>query len=186
MYHVCWWGKWRYLHTCKAETRVSFWWRTCVVYLIVRHSLGRGFRLDDVSCIFSNYRYLLTCKVLGGTRVTTRKCFLRVTCVVYLIVRPLRGRGLRLDDISYILRKPVLFTYLYGLGRDESYDWVMFLVMNLCCLLNYKAFGLPRVKIRWYTVYLEETCGISLLVRPGVRRELRLEHVLCEELVLFT
>ena len=111
-------GNLRYLLACKAldETRVTtrkcFLSRACVVYLIVRPSLGRGFRLDDVSCILSNYRYLLTCKVLGGTRFTTRKCLLRITCVVYLIVRPLRGRGLRLDDISYILRKPVLFTYL--------------------------------------------------------------------------
>ena len=75
------------------------------VYLIVKPSLGRGFRLDDVSCIFSNYRYLLTCQVLGGTRVTTRKCFLRVTCVVYLIVRPLRGRGLRLDEYIIYLEE---------------------------------------------------------------------------------
>ena len=65
--------------------------------------MGRGLRLDDVSCILSNYHYLLTCKVLGGTRVTTRKCFLRITCVVYLIVRPSVGRGLRLDDVSCIL-----------------------------------------------------------------------------------
>ena len=65
--------------------------------------MGRGLRLDDVSCILSNYRYLLTCKVLGGTRFTTGKCFLRITCVVYLIVRPSVGRGLRLDDVSCML-----------------------------------------------------------------------------------
>ena len=75
--------------------------------------MGRGLRLDDVSCILSNYRYLLTCKVLGETRVTTRKCFLRITCVVYLIVRPSVGRGLRLDDVSCILvGQLALFTYL--------------------------------------------------------------------------
>ena len=44
-----------------------------------------------------NLCYLLTCKAVDETRVTTRK---------------------------------------------------MVLVMNLCCLLNYKAFGGPRVKIR--------------------------------------
>ena len=77
--------------------------------LIVRPSVGRGLTLDDVSCILSNYRYLLTCKVLGGTRVTTRKCFLRITCVVYLIVRPSVGRGLRLDDVSCILVGQIAF-----------------------------------------------------------------------------
>ena len=33
---------------------------------------------------------------------------------------------------------------------------------------------------------LDETCAIYLLVRPWGRRELRLENVSCEELVLFT
>ena len=73
--------------------------------------MGRGLRLDDVSCILSNYHYLLTCKVLGGTRVTTRKCFLRITCVVYLIVRPSVGRGLRLDDVSCILVSKLRFLH---------------------------------------------------------------------------
>ena len=74
--------------------------------------MGRGLRLDDVSCILSNYRYLLTCKVLGGTRVTTRKRFLGRTCVVYLVVRLSVGRGLSLDDVPCILRTLALFTYL--------------------------------------------------------------------------
>ena len=46
---------------------------TCVVYLIVRPSVGRGLRLEDVS---------------SGN------------LVVYLILRPSVGRGLRLDDVS--------------------------------------------------------------------------------------
>ena len=33
---------------------------------------------------------------------------------------------------------------------------------------------------------LGETWAFYLLVRPWVRRELQLEHVSCEELVLFT
>ena len=47
---------------------------TCVVYLIVRPSVGRGLK--------------------------TRRCILRKACVVYLIVRPSVGRGLRLEDVS--------------------------------------------------------------------------------------
>ena len=38
------------------------------------------------------------------------------------------GRTLRLGDVSCILMKLVLFTYLYGLGGDEGYDSKMFLV----------------------------------------------------------
>ena len=58
------------------------------------------------------------------------------------------GRRFRLGDVSCLLMKLVLFTYLYGLGGDESYDSKMFLVKNLCCLLNRKAFGGSRVKTR--------------------------------------
>ena len=56
MYHVSW-GNMCYLLTCNAldETRVTtrkrFLGRTCVVYLIVRLSVGRGLSLDDVPCI---------------------------------------------------------------------------------------------------------------------------------------
>ena len=46
---------------------------TCDVYLIVRPSVGRGLRLEDVS--WGNL------------------CF-------YLLLRPSVGRGLRLDDVS--------------------------------------------------------------------------------------
>ena len=35
-------------------------------------------------------------------------------------------------------------------------------------------------------MYLDETCAIDFLVRHWVRRELRLESVSCEELVVFT
>ena len=87
----------------RATTRKCFWWRTCVVHLIVRPSVGRGSRLDDVSCFWSNYRFLITCKVLGGARATTRKCFWWKTCVVYLIVR----------DVSCILvGQLAFFTHL--------------------------------------------------------------------------
>ena len=40
-----------------------------------------------------------------------RRCVFEQTCVVYLIVRPSVGRGLRLED-ECILSKLVLFTYL--------------------------------------------------------------------------
>ena len=60
----------------------------------------------------------------------------------------------------------------------------MFLVKDLCCLINGKTFGGPRVKTRYCIMYLEETCAIYLLVRPWTRRESRLENVSCEELVL--
>ena len=35
-------------------------------------------------------------------------------------------------------------------------------------------------------MYLEETCAICLLVRPWVKRELRLENASCQEFVVFT
>ena len=69
--------------------------QTCVVYLIVRPSVGRGLRLEDVS--------------------RGKKMYFEQTCVVDLIVRPSVGRGLGLEDVSrgkkmHILRKLVLFT----------------------------------------------------------------------------
>ena len=50
--------------------------QTCVVYLIVRPSVGRGLRLEDVN---------------RGKTVNFEQ-----TCVFYLIVRPSVGPGLRL------------------------------------------------------------------------------------------
>ena len=61
----------------------------------------------------------------------------------------------------------------------------MFLVENLCCLFNCKAFGVSRVETRCCIMYLcGETCILYLLVRSCVRRELRLQNVSCQELVL--
>ena len=129
---------------------------------------------------------LLTCKASCATRVTTRKWFLWRTCVVCSIVRPSVGRVLRLDDVSCILMKLALVTWLLGLVWDGSYDSKRFLLKNLCCLLNGKAFGGSRVKTPRCIIYLQETCALDLLERPWVRRELRLENASCEELVLFT
>ena len=68
--------------------------QTCVVYLIVRPSVGRGLRLEDVS--------------------RGKKMYVEQTWVVYLIVWPSVGRGLRLEDVSrgkkMFLSKLVLFT----------------------------------------------------------------------------
>ena len=69
--------------------------QTCAVYSILRPSMGRGLRLEDV--------------------FRGKKMHFEQTCVVYLIVRPSVGRGLRLEDIYLeprrcILRKLVLFT----------------------------------------------------------------------------
>ena len=49
--------------------------QTCVDYLIVRSSVGRGLRLEDAS--------------------RAKKMDFEQTCVVYLIVKPSAGRGLR-------------------------------------------------------------------------------------------
>ena len=54
--------------------------QTCVVYLIVRPSVGRGLGLEDVS--------------------RGNKMYFEQACVVYLTVRPSVGRGLRLEDVS--------------------------------------------------------------------------------------
>ena len=59
------------------EARRCILSKTCDVYLIVRPSVGRGLRLEDVS--------------------RGKKMYFEQTCVVYLIVRPSVGRGLRLD-----------------------------------------------------------------------------------------
>ena len=136
---------------------------------------------------WGNLRFLHTCKALGETRVKNRRCFLWRACVVYTIVRPSAGRGLRLGDVSCIWKKLALFTLLVSPGWDESYDFNMILVKNLCCLRNCKAFGGSRVKTRWCIMYLGGAlCATYILVRPLVRRELRLESVSGEELVLFT
>ena len=42
----------------------------------------------------------INCKAFGESRVKTRRCILRQACVVFLIVRPSVGRGLRLEDVS--------------------------------------------------------------------------------------
>ena len=48
---------------------------TCVVYSIVRQSVGRGLRLEDVSS--ENLLCLSSCKAFGGSRVKTRRCILK-------------------------------------------------------------------------------------------------------------
>ena len=56
--------------------------QTCVVYLIVRPSVGRGLRLEDVSrgkkMYFEQTLWcFLNCKAFGGSRVKTRRCISR-------------------------------------------------------------------------------------------------------------
>ena len=86
--------------------------------------MGRGVRLEDVSlgnlcCLLElkGLRWvegedskmyleetcvtLLNCKAFGGSHgLRTRRCHLEETCVVYLLVSPSVGRGLRLEDVS--------------------------------------------------------------------------------------
>ena len=50
------------------------------MYLVVRPSVGRGLRLEDIS--------------------RGKKVYFEQTCVVYSIVRPSVGRGLRLEGVS--------------------------------------------------------------------------------------
>ena len=64
--------------------------QTCIVYLIVRPSVGRVLRLEDIS--------------------RGKKMYFEQTCVVYLIIRPSAGRGLRLEARRCILSNFVLFT----------------------------------------------------------------------------
>ena len=52
--------------------------QTCVVYLIVRPSVGRGLRLEDISrgkkmYFAASLCYLLNCKAFGGLRVKNRR-----------------------------------------------------------------------------------------------------------------
>ena len=76
------------------EARRCIFEQTCVVYLIVRPSMGQGLRLEDVS--------------------RGKMMYFEQSCVAYLMVRPSAGRGLRLEDVSrgkkMILSKLVLFT----------------------------------------------------------------------------
>ena len=87
---------------------------TCVVDLIVRPSVGRGLRLEDVS--WGTLCCLLTCKALGGSRVKTPRC---------------------------ILRNLVLLTncQAFGVARVQARRCIL---GNLCCLLHCKAVGGPR------------------------------------------
>ena len=70
--------------------------QTCVVYLIVRPSVDRGLRLEDVA--------------------RGKKIYFEQTCDFYLIVRPSVGRGLRLEDVPRVKKiffsKLVMFTEL--------------------------------------------------------------------------
>ena len=103
----------------RVTTRKFFLWRTCVVCLVVWPSVGRGLRLHDISCILRKLALFFTCKAFSETRVTTRKCFLWRTSVVYLIARPSLG---------------------------------------------------SRVKTRCSMMYLGEQLALFLLVRPWVRK----------------
>ena len=56
--------------------------QTCVVYLIVRPSVGRGLRLENVSRGKKMYFEqtcvcLINCKAFGGSTVKTRRCISR-------------------------------------------------------------------------------------------------------------
>ena len=79
--------------------------QTCVVYLIVRPSVGRGLRLEDVSrgtrCILSKRCCLLNCRWVEFTSRQEEVYLFEQACVVYLIVRPSVGRGLRLEDVMF-------------------------------------------------------------------------------------
>ena len=68
-----------------ARGKKIFFEQTCVVYLIVRPSVGPGLRLANVfrgkkmnfearRCILSKLVFLLNCKAFGGSRVQTRRC----------------------------------------------------------------------------------------------------------------
>ena len=72
------------------EARRCIFEKTCVVYLIVRPSVGRGLILEDVA---------------RGKRM-----YFEQTCDVYLIVRPSVSRELRLEARICILSNFVLFT----------------------------------------------------------------------------
>ena len=90
----------------RCSSRQEDFEQACVVYLIVRPSVGRGLALEDVSrCSKTCAIYLIVRPSVGrGLRLEDvsrgKKMYFEQTCVVYLIVRPSVGRGLRLEDIS--------------------------------------------------------------------------------------
>ena len=49
--------------------------QSCIDYLIVKPSVGRGLRLEDVSS--GNLCCVLHCKAVGGSSRKTRRCILR-------------------------------------------------------------------------------------------------------------
>ena len=116
--------------------------QACAVYSIVRPSVGRELRKEDVARgkkiilrKFVLFNSLIVRPSVGrGIRLKdlfrSKKMYFEQTCDVYLIVRPSVGRGLRLEDVS----------------RGNK----MYFVASLCCLLNCKAFGGSRVKTRRY------------------------------------
>ena len=113
---------------CISRLEHLFWANLC--FLLDCKAFG-GSRAKTRRCIsrqedvfWANLCCLLNCKAFGGSRVKTRKCISRQedvfwgkkmyfeqTCVVYLIIRPSAGRGLR--------------------PRQEEAFWAI-----LCCLLN--------------------------------------------------
>ena len=152
MNHVSW-GNLRCLLSCKAlgetraQTRKLFLRKTCVVYLIVRTSVGRGLSLEPVPS--EN----LCCSLIEDVSWGMLCFFVHVT------VWPSLGRGIGLDDVSW-----QNWCYLPNckacggsrVGRclrleDVSRENLRYATVSssggsLCCLFECKAFGRSRVK----------------------------------------
>ena len=134
-----------------------------------------------------NLHYLLTCKALGETRVTTRKCFLKNLCCLFncKAVGGSRVKGSLIFHVSWGGNLPYLIT-CKSAGWDESYHSKKLHVKNLCCLLNCKAFGGSRVKTRWCIMYLGGQLALCTYLLGLGWEKSHTKKILVQKLVLFT
>ena len=145
---------------------------------------------------WGHLRYLLTCKVLGKTRVMTEKCFLWRTRVVYLVARPSVLRGLRLDGVSCILTWfPCKSLGETRVTTRKSFMWrtcVVYLIVrpsvgrglrldddSCTCTIHLLLRPWVRRELRLEKCFWWRTCVVHLIVRPSVGRGSRLDDVSC-------
>ena len=127
---------------------------------------------------WGHLRYLLTCKVLGKTRVMTEKCFLWRTRVVYLVARPSVLRGLRLDGVSCILTWfPCKSLGETRVTARKSFMWrtcVVYLIVR-------PSVGRKLIKTRWCFMYLHYSLAFKALgeTRVTTRKMFLVKNLCC-------
>ena len=167
------------------------WISSKLVFCLQNCKAFGGSRVETRRCIsrlehlfWANLCCLLDCKAFGGSRVRTRKCISRQedvfwgkkmyfeqTCVVYLIIRPSAGRGLRLEARRSILSNCCLLNCGPRVKTRRCIWKQDVFWANLCFLLDCKAFGGSRFQTRRCTTSQENVFWANLCFYWIVRVE---------------